>query len=408
MRPLRGIRVLSLTVFLAGPTCGMNLARLGAEVIKVEIPDGGDPVRNNGPFAGPGGVHPLPESEQDISTHFIRRNQGVKSITLNLKHPEGRLIFMALAKKSDVVIENLAPGSMERMGLGYAQLHEVNPSIVYCSISGYSQTGPDAHKRAHDPQIQAMSGMMEINGDVDSPPTKVGFNISDLVTPVFACYSILAALREKERTGLGQHLDASMMDTLVTLMFTENLQDSVDQGLPLRVGNFSRNGPTGLYHATDGDVTLTVVSDDQWHRLCQALDVPYLLEDTRFISYQNRIDHVEPAREAIQASIGKLTQQEVLEKLEAFGVSCGPVRPLQEVMDDRQLWHRGALQPLKHGALADPVPGVASGFPVRFSGGPLAQMAGAPTLGMHNREIYEGALGLSQVKLARLRKQKVI
>ena len=408
MRPLQDIRVLSVTVFLAGPTCAMNLARLGADVIKVEIPGGGDPVRNNGPFAGPGGVHPVPESDQDISTHFMRRNQGVKSITLNLKDEEGRQMFLALAKDSDVMLENLAPGSMNRMGLGYADVGEVNPGIVYCSISGYGQTGPYANKRAHDPQIQGMSGLMEINGDADRPPTKVGFNISDLVTPLFACYSILAALREKERTGQGQYLDASMMDTLVTLMFTENLVDTLDQGLPLRAGNFSRNGPTGLYHAKDGDVTLTAVSDDQWRRLCQALEVPELLKDPRFISYQDRVDHVESAREAIQVSIGKRTRQEALERLEEFGVSCGPVRTLREVIEDQQLWLRGTLQPLRHGALSDPVPGVASGFPVAFSGGPLQQAAGAPTLGMHNEEIYGGALGLSQEKLDSLREQGVI
>jgi formyl-CoA transferase len=385
----------------------MNLARLGAEVIKAEIPNGGDPVRSNGPFAGPDGVHAVRQSDQDMSTHFLRRNQGVKGITLNLKEPEGRRMFLALAKESDVVLENLAPGSLKQMGLGYSDVCDANPGIVYCSISGYGQDGPNAGRRAHDPQIQGMSGLMEINGDADRPPTKVGFNISDLVTPLFACYSILAALREKERTGKGQYLDASMMDTLVSLMFTENVEDTLVQGWSLRTGNFSRSGPTGLYHAIDGDVTVTAVSDDQWRRLCQALDVPELFEDARFKSYQDRIDHVDSAREAVQASIAKRTQLDALERLEEFGVSCGPVRSLREVMEDEQLWHRGTLHHLRHGALSDPVPGVASGFPVAFSGG-LPPAAGAPALGMHNEEIYGGVLGLSQEKLDGLREQGVI
>ena len=165
MQPLRDIRVLAITVFLAGPYCSMNLARMGAEVIKVEIPGRGDPVRGNGPFAGPEGVNVTKKTDDDLSTRFLKRNQGVKSITLNLRHPEGKELFLELARKSDIVLENLAPGSLRRLGLGYEEVSAVNPGIVYCSISGYGQTGPYATKPAHDPQIQAMSGLMDINGD---------------------------------------------------------------------------------------------------------------------------------------------------------------------------------------------------------------------------------------------------
>ena len=195
------IRVLAVTVFLAGPYLSMNLARLGAEVIKVEIPGRGDPVRGNGPFAGPEGIHNTPQTKQDIATRFLKRTQGVKSVTLNLRDPKGREMFLDMARKSDIVLENLAPGSMRRLGLGYDDVSVVNPGIIYCSIAGYGQTGPYADRPAHDPQIQGMSGLMDINGDADGPPTKVGFYIGDLVTPLFAAYSIMGALREKERTG---------------------------------------------------------------------------------------------------------------------------------------------------------------------------------------------------------------
>ena len=223
MEPLKGLRVLGVTVYLAGPFGLMNLARLGAEVIKVEIPGRGDPVRGNGPFAGPTGVHKERRNNEDLSTRFLKRTQGVKSVTIDLKTEKGKQMFLELARQSDVVLENLAPGSLRRIGLGYDEVSQVNPGIVYASISGYGQTGPYADKPAHDPQIQGMSGIMDINGDAGGPPTKVGFYIGDLVTPLFACYSILAALRERDRTGKGQYLDVSMTDTLVSLMFMENL-----------------------------------------------------------------------------------------------------------------------------------------------------------------------------------------
>jgi len=408
MQPLKDIRVLGVTVFLAGPFLSMNLARLGAEVIKVEVPGRGDPVRGNGPFAGPTGVHPARQTEQDISTRFLKRTQGVKSVTLNLKHPQGRQMFLDLAQKSDVIIENLAPGSMRRLGLGYREVSEVNPSIIYCSISGYGQTGPYASRPAHDPQVQGMSGLMDINGDPEGPPTKVGFYISDLVTPLFAGYAILAALRHKEQTGQGQYLDVSMMDTLATLMFMENLEEDVEAGLPLRTGNISRSGPTGLYHTKDADIILTASSDDQWRRLCNALEAPELLEDPLFDSYQKRTVNVVAARREIQKRIGKFTGEEALERLEKADVPCGPVRTVAQVIEDEHFYQRGTLKPMRHAALDEPVPGIASGFPVVFSDGPLPELAGAPTLGMHNQEIYSRLLGFSAQRLQRLNKEGVI
>ena len=408
MQPLDDIRVLGVTVFLAGPYLSMNLARLGAEVIKVEVPERGDPVRGNGPFAGPGGIHDYRESDQDISTRFLKRTQGVKSVTLNLKDPDGRQMFLDIAKQSDIVLENLAPGSMQRLGLGYSDVSTVNPDIIYCSISGYGQSGQYADKPAHDPQIQGMSGLMDINGDPDGAPTKVGFYIGDLVTPLFAAYSIMGALRHKERTGVGQHLDVSMMDTLTSLMFMENLEEDIDAGLPLRTGNLSRSGPTGLYHAIDADIILTAASDDQWRRLTIALEAPELLENPKLNSYQNRTINVELARHEIQNRIGVLTRSQAIKKLEKADVPCGPVRTVSEVTEDAHFANRGSLQPLKHGALDQPVKGIASGFPVLFSAGKLPELAGAPTLGMHNREIYGNLLGLQDDKLEELTKRGVI
>ena len=253
-----------------------------------------------------------------------------------------------------------------------------------------------------------MSGLMDINGDADGPPTKVGIYISDLVTPLFACYSILAALRHKEGTGQGQYLDASMMDTLVSLMFMENLEETIEQQKPLRTGNVTRSGPTGLYSAKDGDVVLTLTSDDQWQRLAKALEAPHLLEDPRFATFHLRGVNAEAARAAAQKLIGGLPLTLVLKQLEDADVPCAPVRTAPQVLADQHFRDRGSLLPMLHGELNKPVDGVASGFPVIFSAGELPELAGAPTLGMHNAEIFSRLLNLSGEKLTQLQEEGVV
>lgn len=409
IQPLHDIRVLGVTVFLAGPFLCMNLARLGAEVIKVEVPGRGDPVRGNGPFAGPQGIHATRQTEDDIATKFLKRTQGVKSVTLNLKHAEGHALFLELAKQSDVIVENLAPGSMRRLGLGYDDVAAVNPGIIYCSISGYGQSGPYAHQPAHDPQIQAMGGMMDVNGEPDGPPTRVGVFVSDLVTPMFAAYAILAALRHKEQTGEGQYLDASMMDTLATLMFMEPLEEAIAAGQPLRTGNDSRGGPTGLYHTRDSEIMITVASDDQWQKLCRALETPEWQRDPRFNSGETRATNLTELRQVIQQRIGQLTRAEAVARFEKADVPCAPVRTAAEVMADDQLAKRGTLRAMHHAKLPEPVKGgVAVGFPILFSGQPLPDLPGAPTLGMHNQEIFSSLLGLNEERLQQLQTQGVV
>ncbi|MGI9387323.1 MAG: CaiB/BaiF CoA transferase family protein [Methyloligellaceae bacterium] len=409
MQPLTDIRVLAVTVYLAGPFLSMNLARFGAEVIKVEIPDIGDSVRSVGPFAGPEGVHPTQQTDMDISTRFLKRTQGVKSITLNLKDPEGRRLFLELAKQSDVVIENLAPGSMKRLGLGYDDVAAVNPGIVYCSISGYGQDGPYANDPAHDYQIQAMAGAMDINGDPHGPPTRLGIFVSDLVTPLYAAYSILAALRDRERTGSGQYLDASMMDTLATLMFMEPLEEALAMGHPVRVGNESRTNPSGLYRTKDDDIFITASGANQWAGLCKALEKPKWLDDPRFAPGGDRAKHLDELRTEIQKRFESLTCQEALDRLRAADVPVAPVRTLPQVLADDHFYQRGTLKPMRHGVTDESVDnGVVVGFPIKFSDGPLPDLAGAPTLGMHNEDVFGRILGLDEERLSDLKKDGVI
>ena len=408
MQPLSDLRVLAVTVFLAGPFLSMTLARLGAEVIKVEIPGRGDPVRGNGPFAGPDGIHSEQLTEKHIATRFLKRSQGVKSVTLNLRTPKGRELFLEMARQSDIVLENLAPGSMTRLGLGYEDVAAINPAVVYASISGYGQTGPYADQPAHDPQIQGMSGLMDINGEPDGPPTRVGFYIGDLVTPMFAATSILAALREKERTGKGCYLDVSMMDTLSSLMLMENLEEDIAGGVPLRTGNNSRSGPTGQYHASDGAVIITAASDDQWRRLCNAIGTPELIEDERFARYQVRSENAEAARSEVQKRIGKMSRAEALECLSAGDVPCAPVRTVPEILADQHFRDRGALRPMLNAAFGGEVDEVVAGFPVLFDGAPLPDVPGAPALGQHNAEVFGELCGVDAQQLRALQSDGVI
>jgi crotonobetainyl-CoA:carnitine CoA-transferase CaiB-like acyl-CoA transferase len=407
--PLSDIRVLSVTVFLAGPFLGMTLARFGAEVIKIEMPGGGDPIRSVGPYVGPRGIAPDRQTDDDLSIRFLKRSEGVKSVTLNLKDPEGRRMFLELAKQSDIVIENLSPGSMARLGLGYADVARINPRIVYCSIAGYGQTGPYKDLPAHDHQIQAMSGIMDMNGDPDGPPTRIGVFVGDLVTPLYAAYSILGALRHKEKTGEGQYLDASMIDTLATLMFMEPMEYILHEGLPVRAGNQSRESVTGLYRLRDGDVIVTVGSQERWQRLCKALGAENLLQDPRFATAGDQQTHVKELRREIQDRLGRLGCEDAIALLEHAGIPIARVRTLPEVMADKHFHDRGTLRPMHRQGSDEPVErGIVAGFPVIFSGGSLPKLEGGANLGHHNDDIYGRLLHLNQAALSDLKKRGVI
>ena len=372
VRPLEGIRVLAVTVYLAGPFLGMTLARFGAEVIKIEMPGTGDPIRAIGPFTGPEGNHPDKRSDDDVSMRFLKRSEGVKSVTLNLKAPEGKRLFLELARQSDVLIENLSPGSMQRLGLGYEDVAKVNPGIVYCSISGYGQSGPYKDFPAHDYQVQAMSGIMDVNGETDGPPTRLGIFLGDLSTPLYAAYSILGALRVKEKTGRGQHLDASMMDTLATFVFMEPIEEVLHQGLPVRVGNQARHDPTGLYRLADCDVFIAIATETRWQSLCRAIGLAHLLDDERYTTAAGREAHVAELHIAVQEAMKDLTCNEAMTLIENAGVPIARVRALPEVIDDPHFRARGTLRPMLRAGSYEPVErGIMAGFPVTFSGGPL-------------------------------------
>ena len=409
MKPLDDIRVLSVTVFLAGPFLSMTLARFGAEVIKVELPNTGDPVRSSGPFHGPKGINKDRQTEDDLSIRFLKRSEGVKSVTLNLKDPEGRQMFLELAKQSDVLIENLSPGSMTKLGLGYDKVSSVNPAIIYCSIAGYGQTGPYKELPAHDHQIQAMSGIMDMNGDNDGPPTRIGVFVGDLVTPLYCAYSILGALRHKEKSGEGQYLDASMIDTLATLMFMEPMEHILADGLPVRAGNDARDNATGLYQLTDGDVIITVGTPARLKALFTALGKPETMENSRFCTAELRLKNLDALRATIQTQLSGYNCSDAIALLEGVGVPIARVRTIREAIEDQHFRDRGTLKPMYRQDSSEPVePGIISGFPIRFSGGDLPLLEGGAKLGHHNEEVFEKLLGLDSGILADLKDRGII
>lgn len=409
MQPLKDIRVLSVTVFLAGPFLGMTLARFGAEVIKVEPPGTGDPIRNAGPYATRDGVSLNRQSPDDLSIRFLKRSEGVKCVSLNLKSERGREMFLQMAAQSDVLIENLSPGSMQRMGLDYEAVRAANPKIIYCSIAGYGQTGPYRDMPAHDHQIQAMSGIMDMNGDPDGPPTRVGVFVGDLVTPLYAAYSIMGALRHREQTGEGQYLDASMIDTLATLMFMEPMEQVLHDGGPVRAGNGSRNGITGLYRVADGDVIITIGNPLRWQRLCIALGLQHLLEDSRYATEADQEMHAAELRKTVQAAMSGMTCEEAISQLGQGGIPIAKVRTLPEVVADPHFRDRGTLKPMYRADTEQPVErGIVPGFPVTFSSGPLPRLPGGAGLGHHNAEVYASLLGLSEEDLKALAAEEIL
>ena len=407
--PLADIRVLSVTVFLSGPFLSMTLARFGAEVIKVEMPGSGDPVRNVGPYTGPKGLAHDRQTDEDLSIRFLKRSEGVKSVTLNLKDPEGRRLFLELARQSDVLIENLAPGTMARLGLGYDEVAAANPGIVYCSISGYGQSGPYKDMPAHDHQIQAMSGIMDMNGDPEGPPTRIGVYLGDLVTPLYAAYSILGALRLRERTGKGQHLDASMIDTLATMMFIEPMEYVLADGLPVRAGNQARENVTAVYNLKGGDIFITLGGEARWKRLCKAIGAEDLLASPRYATQADQARHVAELRAEVQARLGRFTIDEGMALLARADIPVARVRGLAEVIGDEHFRARGTLKPMRRQDSEVPVEGgIVPGFPVRFSGGELPAVDGGARLGHHNGEVYGRLLGLDAAALAALKARGVV
>lgn len=390
MSPLSGLTVVDFSRVLSGPYCTMVLGDLGARVIKVEQPGRGDDTRHWGP--------PFVAGE---SAYFLSINRGKESLTLDLKHAAARPVVDALLDRADVVVENFRPGTAARLGLGYDEIHARWPRIVYCSISGFGNTGPRRDEPGYDSVIQAEGGLMSITGAADGPPFRLGVAISDIVSGVFAAQGITAALLVRERTGRGQHVDIGMLDATIALL-TYHASIYLTTG---RVsGRLGNNHPTiapyDTFPAADGEFVLAVGNDDQWRRFCRAIGAPDLIEDDRFATNSGRVDHYAALRPVLVEKLGTRTRADWVRSLRAAGVPCGSVRDVAEALEDEQLRARDMITVVEHAALG---PLKVLGVPVKLSDTPGAARSAPPLLGQHTDRILSEDLGLSDAAIARLR-----
>jgi crotonobetainyl-CoA:carnitine CoA-transferase CaiB-like acyl-CoA transferase len=408
VKPLAGLVVLDLTRFLAGPYCTLLLAGLGAEVVRVEPPEG-ELYRGHPPFGGPKGTSLVRQTDDDLGLAALHRLRGKKSITLNLRETAGADLFRRLVARADVVVENFLPGTLESMGLGFPALQAANPRVVLCSISGFGQSGPYREWRAYDPVVQAMSGISSVTGYADRPPVRCGAAVSDTAAGLYGVIGVLAALRAREGTGRGDWVDVSMLDGSFFLL-PDVLEFTIGGGEPERRGNGHQGTvPFNVYRARDGWITVCAVASRDWLAVLEAMGRPELASDPRFDPEAgSRRQHREEIDALVQEWVGRRTVAQAVEILQAHHVASGPVRDLREAIDDEHLRARDMVVPLEH-PVHGPIPGaLGAGMPIKFGNHEAGFDAPAPALGAHNTEIYGRLLGLGEQDLEALRTQGVI
>lgn len=411
-RPLEGITVLDVTTALAGPFATLLLAGLGARVIKIENPGSGDTCRANSPYLSESGAKLSRESADDISISTINRLRNKLGITLNLKHPRSKEIFSDLLQQADVVVENFSSGTMNRLGVGYDFAQQINPKIIYCSISGFGSDNslkePSSGK-AMDTIIQALSGVMQTSGEADDPPMRLGVPFADLITPLFGIIGILAALQQRHQTGIGQYVDVSMLGVMTSLVACEPFDLLERLGIPTKTGQTApRLAPFGVYAASDGYIALCALTDAFVVGLFNAMARPDLGADERFRTRDQRVKHHKEIDAIVAGWMISLKQEEILTRLEAFGVPAAEVRTPQDAVRDPLVTSRGETVPLEHPkfGIVEDVYGI--GMPIRFSGATAGFDQPPPEIGEHNKIIYGELLGYPDSQLAELRTQGVI
>ncbi len=402
MAALQDIRIVDITRAMAGPYCTMMLGDFGADVIKVERPGTGDESRGWGPpFVGePYGDYP------GQSAYFLSANRNKRSLTVNLKDPAGQEIIRQLVRVSDVLIENYRTGVLDKMGLGADHLLEQNPGLIYCSISGYGRTGPYRDRPGYDAIIQAEGGLMSITGPADGPPSRVGVPIIDITSGMFAASAILAALLEREKSGKGQHVDVSLLDTQVALLANVASNYLLSGDPPRRQGNAHPNiAPYEPFQARDKGFVLGAANQRQWLKLCQLIGHPELAEDPRFHDNQSRVRNRQELIQALNGIFAARDAAEWLALLEEAGLPCGPINSLPEVFLHTQTQAREMVREAdSSGAGRIKL----TGFPYKLSRTPAELHLAPPSLGEHNHEILRDLLGYSESEVADLQARSVI
>lgn len=394
MKPLEGLVVLDMTRVLAGPFAAMMFADMGAEVIKIERPDGGDDTRAYPPF------------QNGESAYFMSLNRGKRSVTLNLKHEKGKEILKSLARKCDILIENFKPGTMDKLGVGYEVLSKENPRLIYAASSGFGQTGPYSSRPAYDLIIQGMGGMMSVTGPDEHTPTKVGSSVADIFAGLFATIGILAAVNSRMRTGRGQLVDVAMLDSMVAVLENAVSRYLVSGEVPHPIGNKHPSiAPFSTLATSDGAMNVAVGNDEIWRRLCGVLEMKEFEKDPRFADNASRVANFDELKAILEERTGKNTTDHWLAELEKVSVPSGPINDIARVVNDPQVLARKMIVEVLH-----PVAGLMKipGVPIKFSGTPAEVEAPAPLLGEHTEKILSSYLGLSDAEIADLRKDGVI
>ena len=395
--PLRGLKVFDLTRVLAGPLCVQMLADLGADVIKIEKPNAGDDTRGFAPPVMPG---------TEESAYFMGANRNKRSVTLDISKPEGQELALRLIAKCDILVENFKVGALAKYGLGYEQLREKFPGLIYCSITGFGQTGPYAARPGYDSLIQAMGGIMSLTGEVDGLPQKVGVPVADVFAGLYGCIGVLAAVRHREQTGQGQQVDIGMLDTNLAWLANQGMNYLATKENPVRLGNQHPNiVPYQVFATEDGFVVLSIGNDLTFKRFCEAFELAHLVEDERFRTNAARVANRQLVTDALTPVLKSHGTQWWVETLEAMKIGCGPINRLSDVFADPQVLARENLIQMQHGSGAT-VELVAN--PVRLSGTPVSYRLAPPILGEHTDAVLEEWLNMDAETRGRLRGSGVV
>jgi crotonobetainyl-CoA:carnitine CoA-transferase CaiB-like acyl-CoA transferase len=401
--PLTGIRVLDLTRVLAGPWCTQNLADLGADVVKIERPGAGDDTRHWGP------PYLKDEDGNDTSeaAYYLSANRNKKSVALDIATPRGAELVRQLAAESDILVENFKVGGLRKYGLDYESLSKINPRLIYCSITGFGQTGPYASRAGYDFMVQGMGGLMSITGERDDlaggGPQKAGVAVADLMTGMYSAVGILAALHERSRSGMGQHIDMALLDCQVAMMANQNLNYLTSGKAPRRAGNAHQNlVPYQVFAVNDGHMIVAVGNDSQFRAYCGVIGLPELATDPRFATNPKRVVNRDILVPLLVERMAQGARDHWLAELERVGVPAGPINTLDQVYEDPQVQFRQMQRQLPH-PLAGTVPMAAS--PLRFSGSPVEYRRAPPLLGEHTEEVLRERLGLSAADIQALAQQ---
>ncbi len=391
--PLSGIKVIDLTRIIAGPFCTLLLGDMGAEIIKIEPPREGDPLRAQGVI------------KDGLSWYYASYNRNKKSVTVDLYTPEGKEILSSLIKNSDVVVENFRPGVMEKMGFGYERLKRLKKDIIYCGVTGFGKSGPYKDRPAFDFIAQAMSGFMSVNGEENDKPLRAGIPISDLIAGLYAALGIVSALFNRAHTGKGQEVQTSLVDGLISFLSFTAANYLASGRLPVRTGNDHLIvAPYGLFECSDGQVAIAPSNDAVYSKFLAVLDLDHLKTVPEFATNDLRMKNRHQIKAIVQEKTAKQSMSHWIKVLNEAGVPCGPVMNLEEVFDDKQVIHQDMLLRVEH-----PGHGTVNmtGFPLKLSETPCRIQSPAPKLGEHTADVLRG-IGYSDRSIAELKKTKII